>query len=275
MTYKDILLEIDEATPLSRCELTVELAARCGGRVTGLYLKTFLAAQLADAGIGAGAPAADVVARILDRLERQDQNAAFARDVLQRVASAAGVDCEFHIVNGDTPHEMVAEARHADLVVVGPWSAESKGQSFSVDIVMGAGVPVLIVPAKIDHARVGARVLVAWNGSRESSSALRGALPILTDDAILEIRTVQYEYAPADLAALRRYLERHGCRMDSKAVDHEGRSVPQWLIGEAVEAGCDLIVMGLYGHMRQRDFLLSDVSRDMLQNSPLPLLISS
>jgi hypothetical protein len=137
MTYKDILLEIDEATPISRCELAVELAARGRGGVTGLYLKTFLAAQLAEVDIADGAPSA--VARILDRLKRQDQNAALAHDLLQRVVLAAGVDCDFHIVNGDTPHETVAEARHGDLVVVGPWSTDLEGRSFAVDIVMAPG----------------------------------------------------------------------------------------------------------------------------------------
>jgi hypothetical protein len=47
------------------------------------------------------------------------------------------------------------------------------------------------------------------------------------------------------------------------------------VISEAVEAGCDLIVMGLYGHMRQRDFVLSDTSLEMMQHPPLPLVISS
>ena len=63
--------------------------------------------------------------------------------------------------------------------------------------------------------------------------------------------------------------------MNIKVVEDGGQSIPKWLISEAVETGCDLIVMGVYGHMRQRDFVLSEVSRHMLQNSPLPLLISS
>jgi nucleotide-binding universal stress UspA family protein len=274
MAYMDILVQIDEAAPPSRCEIAVELAARCGGRVTGLYLKTCLITELTDAVATGVPPPVDLAQRLRDSLQREDENATAAAAILKQVALASKVDCDCQTVSGETARDMIIEARHADLVVVGPWDSPDKGHAFAVDIVLGAGVPVLIVPAKVDHARVGTRVLVAWNGSRESSSALRNALPILTQDAVLEIRTAQHKHDRTDAAALLRYLERHGCRLNFKAVDDEGQSIPNWLISEATATGCDLIVMGVYGHTRQREFVLSEVSRHMLQSSPLPLLIS-
>jgi nucleotide-binding universal stress UspA family protein len=275
MAYTDILVQIDEATPPGRCDYAVELAARCGGRVTGLFLKFDLIKELAaDVPIGE-LPSVDIVQRIRERFQREDANAAAAAEMLKQVASRSKVDCDFRILDGDSPRDMITEARHADLVVVGPWDPSQKGRAFAVDVARGAGVPVLIVPAKVDYPRVGARVLIAWNGSRESSSALRSALPILARDALLEIRTAHYKHDRTDAAALRRYLERHACRFNFEAIDDDGRSIPKWLIGEAVETGCDLIVMGVYGHTRERDFVLSDVSTAMLQDSPLPLLISS
>jgi nucleotide-binding universal stress UspA family protein len=99
-------------------------------------------------------------------------------------------------------------------------------------------------------------------------------LPILTHDALLEIRTAQYKHDRTDAAALGRYLERHACRSNFKVVEDEGQSIPRWIISEAIEAGCDLIVMGVYGHTRQRDFVLSPISQHMLESSPLPLLIA-
>lgn len=275
MTYKTILVQIGAAAPPGRSEYAVELAARCGGGVTGLYLKFDLITELAGEAPVGELPTVDIVQRIRDRFQREDANAAAAAEVLNQLALGSKVDCDCRIVDGDSPRDMITEARHADLVIVGPWDPSRKGGAFAVDVARGAGVPVLIVPAKVDRPRVGARVLIAWNGSRESSSALRSALPILTRDALLEIRAAQYKHDQTDAAELRRYLERHGCRLNFEAVEDDGRSIPKWLIGEAVKAGCDLIVMGVYGHMRQRDFVLSDVSRAMLQDSPLPLLISS
>jgi nucleotide-binding universal stress UspA family protein len=274
MGYKDILVQIDEATPPGRCEIAVELASRCGGRVTGLYLRTDLVAELVRVDPVEVSVLVDSIQRFRDHNQREDGKAAAAAAMLEQIALASKVDCEFRTICGDTPRDMIIEARHADLVVVGPWDPLHKGQAFAVDIALGAGVPALIVPAKVDHPRVGERVLVAWNGSRESSSALRNALPILTRDAILEVRSAQQKHDRTDAAALISYLERHACRLNFKGVDDEGQSIPKWLISEALEAGCDVIVMGVYGHTRQRDFVLSEVSRRMLHSSPLPLLIS-
>jgi nucleotide-binding universal stress UspA family protein len=273
MAYKDILVLMDEATLPGRCEISVELAARCGGRVTGLYLKTDLVAEL-SATVAVGAPSTTDFDRIRDHIQREDGHASAAAAMLQRIAAASKVDCDWRIVCGDTPRDVIIEARHADLVVVGPWDPPHRRQAFAVDIALGAGVPILILPAKVDHPRIGTRVLVAWNGSRESSSALRNALPILTHDALLEIRSARCKHDRTDAAALRSYLERHAYSANFKIIDDEGQSIPEWLISEAVETGCDLIVMGVYGHMRQTDFVLSEVSRHMLQSSPLPLLIS-
>ncbi len=242
--------------------------------MTGLYLRTDLTAELAQTVESGQPPPLDIGQRIRDSLKREDENAAAAGEILKRVASAAQVDCAFRIVSGDTAWDMIIEARHADLVVVGPWDPLRKGHAFAVDIVLGAGVPVLVVPAKVKRSRIGERVLVAWNGSRESSTALRNALPILTPDALLEIRSARYKHDRNGVLDLRGYLERHACRMNVKTIDDDGRSIPKWLVSEAVEADCDLIVMGVYGHARQRDFVLSDVSEHMLQTAPLPLLIS-
>jgi nucleotide-binding universal stress UspA family protein len=36
----------------------------------------------------------------------------------------------------------------------------------------------------------------------------------------------------------------------------------------------DLIVMGIYGHLRLREFVLGGVSRDILQHASVPILIA-
>jgi len=272
MPYKDILVLIDPEVAASRYEIAVDLAGRGGGRLTGLYLKQSLIGRLASVEAIAAMSPADIGQLIRDSRQGEEANAARAAAALLKTAAAAGVDCGWRAIEGDAPHDIIAEARHADLVVVGPLSRDGRGSA--VKIVIGAAVPVLIVPAEVNQVRIGARVLVAWNGSRESSRALRDALPILAKDAVLEIRSARRKHDRSDAAALCRYLEQHGSRPNLVVVEDDGQSIPKWLVGEAVKTDCDLIVMGVYGHTRQRDFVLSEVSRQMLQASPLPLLIS-
>jgi len=272
MPYKQILVVIDPAASTCRYEIAVDLAQRGGGQLTGLYLKRSLIGSLAKVEASDALSPADMAQQIRERLQAQDADAAKAAAALSKIASAAGVNSVCRVIDGDGPHDMIAEARHADLVVVGP--SNEDGQPGPADIVLAAAVPVLIVPHTPGRARIGARVLIAWNGSRESSRALRDALPILTQDAVVEIRSAGRKHDRSDAAALCRYLEQHGCRPNLVVVEDAGQSIPKWLVGEAARADCDLIVMGVYGHMRQRDFVLSDVSAQMLQASPLPLLIS-
>ena len=46
------------------------------------------------------------------------------------------------------------------------------------------------------------------------------------------------------------------------------------IIGQAVEMNADLIVMGAYGHARLREIILGGVTRDLLKQSSLPLLMA-
>jgi nucleotide-binding universal stress UspA family protein len=39
-------------------------------------------------------------------------------------------------------------------------------------------------------------------------------------------------------------------------------------------AGADMAVLGLYGHSRLRELVLGGVSRDLLEELPVPLLMS-
>ena len=118
-------------------------------------------------------------------------------------------------------------------------------------------------------------MLVAWNGSRESGRALRDALPLMAAGAVVEVRMARPKDAAGDEPeALRQHLERHGFTANVVTIVDEGQSIAEWLQSEAATTGCDLIVMGLYGHTRMREFVLGGVSRGMLLAPSLPLLVS-
>jgi nucleotide-binding universal stress UspA family protein len=81
------------------------------------------------------------------------------------------------------------------------------------------------------------------------------------------------QFTPGDEIAAA--LSRHGVKVDSRAVSGAGKSVRDTLNDEAREFGADLLVMGCYGHSRVRERVLGGVSRDILANVPLPLLLSN
>src|SRR5262252_8958766 len=84
------------------------------------------------------------------------------------------------VAQGEPVEAICHAARWCDLVVakrplLNPdapigWGTVSR-------TVFGAGVPVVVVPEMAKVSDVGARILIAWNHSREATRAIRGALP--------------------------------------------------------------------------------------------------
>ena len=277
MAYSDIVVQLDVAASSHRYQIAAQLAARAGGHVAGVYLKTSLINQYSNIGSIGYLPPVDLDLMIREHNQAQDDNAAKASAALAAAAKAAGVACEWRTVSGDAPTDLVAEARRADLVVLPP---PASAPAFSVDasavdITLGAGGPVLVVPETGAPAQIGHRVLLAWNGSREAARALRDALPLMADGAVVEVRMARPKDADDhEPQALRRHLERHGLAVNLVSVVDEGQSIAAWLRAEAARTDCDLMVMGLYGHARLQEFVLGGVSRDMIHAPSIPLLLS-
>jgi len=188
-----------------------------------------------------------------------------------------GVSAGWRQVNGDEETLVAGYARIADLTVVGrpDPDADLSGVLESNAALVQGGGGVLVSPARAPEA-VGHRVCIAWNGSVESGRAVRAAMPFLeTADQVTLLAAREGgrgAAAPGELAA---FLAWHGIDARTRYVEpghHEG-------IGEALERvagehGCDLFVMGAYTHSRLREFILGGVTRYMLEEADLTLLMS-
>jgi nucleotide-binding universal stress UspA family protein len=77
--------------------------------------------------------------------------------------------------------------------------------------------------------------------------------------------------AAPDLAA---YLALHGVHADIVMFRSVGNSVGGGLLAAANEFGCDLLAMGAYSHSRLRQLILGGVTRHVLENSALPVMMN-
>ena len=57
-------------------------------------------------------------------------------------------------------------------------------------------------------------------------------------------------------------------------MDAQGRSIGDALEAAARRHDSDLLVMGAYGHSRLREFVLGGATRSMINQPPLPVLLS-
>ena len=171
-------------------------------------------------------------------------------------------------------------ARAADIILC-PTLPEkaSLGRHRVEEVVFASGRPVIALPEVSTGARLGKRVLIAWDGGREAARATFDAMPLLrqADDVrLVSVNGFQQEpvrqFTPADEIAAT--LSRHGIPIEAHGFESTRRSVADELHTQALEFGADILVMGSYGHTRFRERILGGVSREMLNEPRLPLFLA-
>lgn len=188
-----------------------------------------------------------------------------------------GVPYDWTDVTGDAAECLRDAAGLADIVVVSTGFDDrlfpSLGQ-ITANLIVESRKPVLAVPREPTGLRLHGTALVAWDGSREAEAALRAAVPLLTlaeRVVLLEVDDGSVRH-PAEQAAS--YLARHGVepRIERAAAPREGAAGV--LLDNAASGRADWIVMGGFGHSRFVQSLFGGVSRRLIDESPVPLVLA-
>jgi len=188
---------------------------------------------------------------------------ACAADVMlgQRLdAKLASEDVPFDIQERiDDPVDAVCDvALLADLVVC------DLGFERIGELLVRTPTPVLALPASPRPATLQGVAVVAWDGSKAASRALRAAAPLLTGFARVHVLTVTPRH-PLERHStdVLRYLSRHDVHAEYRELDCV-HSIEETLAAEIRRLGAELVVMGAYGHSRLREFLTGGVTRFFL-----------
>jgi nucleotide-binding universal stress UspA family protein len=191
------------------------------------------------------------------------------------------IEGDWHMFAAGDSAELIALLRAIDLVILGQTSPGYRApHGFRPeDIVVGCGRPVLVVPYAGAFDKIGRRVLVAWDGTREASRALHDSLPLIAKAEAVTVMTVRIREAGADqdaasLHRIVRHLERHGIPARLEETPRGDMSVSDLLLSRAADLAADLIVAGAYHHSQFREALLGGVSRDLLDHMTVPVLMS-
>jgi nucleotide-binding universal stress UspA family protein len=283
--FKDILVHLDEGTRSeTRLKLAVDLARRAGAHLTGIFVTDIPGSDLF---YGAGMPYAggggmsDIVNSLrADASARSDAIGQEFRDTIRR----EGLQGEWRVVEGDTVALLALHARYADVTILGQPNVEEpyKGPSADavlVNVMLSAGRPVLAVPYAGHFETLGERVLVAWNASRESTRAINDAMPLLRGAKMVTVLAVNPKHGieghgdvPAADIAL--HLARHGVRAEAAHTIARDISEGDAILSDAADIGVDLIVSGGYGHSRAREMVFGGVTRTLIQEMTVPMLLS-
>ena len=277
MSYKTIVVHADLSRhAAARIGLAAELARLHGAHLIGVAA-TGVSRDVFPHGYHARPGSLE--ASYFDPLQ---EKAARALEEFSAIAAGAGVSSEGRLVCDLASDALARTGRFSDLVVV---NQDDPTEAFgaTVDripeyVVFTCGRPVLVAPCAPVAAQAGKHVLVAWNGSKESSAALFGAMPLLRGAvrvSVVSFRMAEGTALPdaqerADLTAS---LARHGIRAEL-VVSDRGIDGGRALLAMAQQDGYDLLVMGCYGHSQFRELVLGGVSRTVLQSATVPVLMA-
>lgn len=174
---------------------------------------------------------------------------------------------------------LVNQARAADLVVVKRRQIKQDEYHYidAAVAMLRLGRPMLSVPEGTTEISAD-RIVIGWKDTREARLAVQHALPFLTRASrvtIVELCTSdRQDTARSGVRDVSRWLESHGasCQYDVRV--HSAESDARCLIRLAREEGADLIVTGGYGHSRLGEWMFGGMTRGLLQEAPICLMMS-
>jgi nucleotide-binding universal stress UspA family protein len=241
-------------------------------------------------GIAPGMPVADIasagtLATVWLETRQAEEQALAQRveQIEQQLASAnvSGDVTSICLEPGRIATEVGIRGRYADVVMLG---ADLRADStIGVTVVEAAlfesGAPILVAPRGSMPSLSPRRIVLAWNSTYESARAARAAVSVLSGIEEIRVAMVDPDASSfgsgdepgADIAA---FLARKGISVTVDRLPGLGLAAEGVLARHASDVSADMLVMGAYGHSRLRQRMFGGVTRSMLHEPPLPILMA-
>lgn len=259
-----------------------------------MMIKKLLVPVPGPSGAEAAITTAVMVARLWDahitvlHVRTDDQRAQAVRAVFNNTMASLGVTvgeaspggggsmASFSWVTSREADQVAQQARLSDLIVVPhPEAGDEASSSDALHAVLfDSGRPVLVAP-HVAPRRIGTRICVGWNGTAESSSAVYVLIPWLKRASAVRILSAEgYQRRGPAAPELAEYLSLHGVEADWVMFPPAGGVVGAGLLAAAQQFDADLLAMGAYSHSRWRQMILGGVTRHVLANANLPVIMN-
>ncbi|WP_114241299.1 universal stress protein [Dyella sp. C9] len=262
-------LELDDAAPRA----AFALAQRLGARLDALYVADLPATAFS---------LPEAVPVQLEETQRRVAEAQAHEGIWRESLAHHGLQGTWRVSQGDTVQTVSLAASGYDMLVMERSQSRSDapvGFGSVSRCVFASGRPVLVVPDVAPVASLGSRVLVAWNGSRESALALAAAAPLLRKAD--QVHVLDGSEMNADLLpvlpppGLTEWLQRHGIEASVQTLD----TGPSHAAGPAVldaahRLGADLLVMGAWSRSRLAQMVLGGTTRHLFMHGDVPMLVA-
>ncbi len=194
--------------------------------------------------------------------------------IIAEPTHSSGITASYHEVTGRLAHCLEKALRFSDIVVF-PHSAQTEPDLHDglVDVLTRGERPVLLSPAASPVA-VGSNIAVGWDGSMTAAHALTAALPFLRNAREVSLVAVSRKANDESEEEAKRFLALHGIDAAVRSVEPNTRSIAEVLLETAVSCGCDLLVIGGYGHSHLRESIFGGVTKYVLSHATVPVFLA-
>jgi nucleotide-binding universal stress UspA family protein len=271
-SIRDILVIIDADRRAAMA--AAEIAGRTGAHLNGVAL-TF-EALLPIYTVAAPVPTELLVAAHDQSLGEAEQ----ARRDFEAIAAKAGLSASSRVaetIAGDGLLGIIGSCVLTDLAVVGQTDPDHREPMRDVlieSLLFHARLPLMLIPYAGVRNFVPDRAIIGWNGSATAARSIRAALPLLSLAKSVTVVVVEEKCSGLPAAEVVAYLARHAIVAEQRRIPNPSMGAGQALLTYAAEQNADWLVMGAYGHSRMREFLLGGVTRHIIGDATLPVLMT-
>ncbi|MEK1887144.1 MAG: universal stress protein [Phyllobacterium sp.] len=277
MTFKTMLTIVDVRQSDEDLNTAIELCSEINAQLSVVVMTIATLPPLGDYPIGtADAWVKDrhhdleAISKRVDAVETMVKNAGISATVVDEYPEPARIS-----------QVIGRHARYTDATIIG--SGLLRNDLLITTVVDGAlfesGRPILITPHGSKPTLRPKCVLLAWDSGVECVRAAREALDIMVSAKEVHVTLIDPDTSSivngpepgADIAA---YLAHHGVKITVDRLPSGGKAIADVLKQHATDISAGLIVMGAYGHSRMRERIFGGVTRSMIDEPQLPVLMA-
>jgi nucleotide-binding universal stress UspA family protein len=177
---------------------------------------------------------------------------------------------------GREDEHVAVRGKLSDLIVVGrPVTDNDTPSPTTLNAALfETGRAVLVTPPT-PPTGIGKHIVIFWRGSTEASRAIAAAMTFISRAESVHIISADADRASnMAVEGLQEYLAWYGVKAETESVDATGKSLGITLLDAAHNDKADLLVMGAYTHSRVRQLILGGVTRRVLTESKIPVLMA-
>jgi nucleotide-binding universal stress UspA family protein len=261
------------------CEYAIHLTRQLKGHLTGVHVldsRMLEGPLMADISGWIGAqPYGSQLQQFREMLEQKGN--AIIEAFNDRCAKAE-IKAEGLIRMGHPSRVLIEEEVRAEMIIIGQRGihADLVGDalgSTAERVVRHSIKPCMVTPSGFREIT---KIMAAYDGSAHSSQALHEAIELAQ---ALHTELIILTAAEESDGERMNEISREGLRLaeahDCRAVNlvSEGGRSSRAILDNAAEQGCDLIVMGAYGHSRIREMILGSTSTYVMTHADIPVML--